>query len=57
MHVLAGTGVLIGAAFASNYWRKPKFGWRRTIDMMIWVQILLWSHLFYSWWSPARWHI
>ena len=50
---LAGTGVLIGAAIAANYWAYPAFGWRRTIDMA-WVQLLLWPHLYYAWWSPVR---
>lgn len=31
----------------------PLTGLRRTIDMT-WVQILLWPHLFYAWWSPVR---
>lgn len=50
---LAGTCVLIGAAIAANYWARPTFGWRRTIDMA-WVQILLWPHMYYAWWSPVR---
>lgn len=50
---LSGVGVLIGAAFAANYWKRPTFGWRRTLDMA-WVQLLLWPHLYYGWWSPAR---
>ena len=50
---LAGTGVLIGSAIAATYWSNPTFGMRRTIDMT-WVQILLWPHLFYAWWSPVR---
>jgi hypothetical protein len=50
---LGGVGVLIGAVFAANYWKRPTFGWRRTLDM-IWVQILLWPHLYYGWWSTAR---
>lgn len=49
---LAGTGVLIGSAIAATYWSNPTFGLRRTIDMT-WVQILLWPHLFYAWWSPV----
>ena len=50
---LAGSGVLVGAMIAYSYWARPTFGWRRTIDMT-WVQILLWPHLYYAWWSPVR---
>lgn len=50
---VAGSGVLVGAMIAATYWARPTFGWRRTIDMA-WVQILLWPHLYYAWWSPVR---
>jgi hypothetical protein len=50
---IAGVGVLIGSAIAANYWRNPTFGWRRNIDI-VWVQILLWPHLYYAWWSPVK---
>lgn len=46
-----GTGVLIGSALAQNYWRYPIYGWRRTLDIA-WVQLLIWSHLWYVWPMP-----
>lgn len=48
-----GTGVLIGSVIAYSYWARPCFGWRRTLDM-IWIQVLLWPHLYYGWYSPVR---
>lgn len=43
-HLWLGSGVIVGAALARNYWRNPVYGWRRRLDMA-WVQVLIWSHL------------
>jgi hypothetical protein len=41
-----GAGVCVGSYFAQNYWRDPQYGWRRNVDMA-WLQVLIWSHLWY----------
>jgi len=41
-----GAGVCIGSYLAQNYWRDPQYDWRRVIDMA-WLQVLIWSHLWY----------
>ena len=48
-----GTGVCIGSVFAQLYWADPVYGWRRTLDMA-WVQLLIWSHLWAVWGTPAH---
>ncbi len=50
---ILGSGVLIGSVIAYCYWARPTFGWRRTLDMT-WIQILLWPHLYYGWYSTER---
>lgn len=50
--ILGGTSVIIGAGMAANYWAHPTYDWRRTMDI-VWVQLVLWSHLYYAWWSSA----
>jgi len=48
-----GISVCIGSLFAMNYWRNPVYGWRRSLDMM-WVQYLIWLHLYYVLKSPVK---
>jgi hypothetical protein len=43
----------IGACFSINYWIKPIYGLRRTMDM-IWVQVIVFLHAYYVWNSPIR---
>jgi hypothetical protein len=41
-----GAGVCVGSYLAQNYWRDPQYDWRRIVDMA-WIQLLIWSHLWY----------
>jgi len=45
---ILGLLVWIGSCFAINYWKKPIYGIRRTMDML-WVQILIFLHAYYVW--------
>ena len=46
-----GSGVFIGSFLAQNHWNNPSSGWKRNIDM-VWVQLLIWSHLYYVLQTP-----
>jgi hypothetical protein len=46
-----GLGVCVGSFLAQNYWRDPQYDWRRLVDMA-WLQVLIWSHLWYVCQSP-----
>ena len=48
-----GTIVYIAASLGVNYWRKPVYGWRRTLDMT-WLQIGILIHCYYAWFTRIR---
>jgi hypothetical protein len=50
----SGISICIGSVLAQVYWSDPTFSLRRTIDMS-WLQVLIWSHLWLAWSSPAWW--
>jgi hypothetical protein len=50
---ILGLLVWIGSIFAINYWKNPVYGWRRKIDML-WVQMLIYLHIYYVWNSQVR---
>ena len=50
-YIWLGTGTMIGAMFARNYWIDPRYSWRRTVDIS-WVQLLIWTHLWAAFSSP-----
>jgi hypothetical protein len=50
---ILGLLVWIGSIFAINYWKNPVYGWRRNIDML-WVQMLIYLHIYYVWNSQVR---
>lgn len=47
-----GSSVCIGSIFAHLYWSHPTYSWRRTLDIL-WVQLLIWSHLWFAIGSPV----
>lgn len=47
-----GLGVCVGSIIAQMYWSHPTYSWRRTLDI-IWIQILIWSHLLVAFNSPV----
>ena len=50
---ILGSCVCIGSLLAQNYWRNPTYGFRRNIDI-IWIQFLIWLHLWYIWNTHIR---
>jgi hypothetical protein len=48
-----GTGVCIGSFLAQTYWSDPKYDWIRILDIS-WIQVLIWTHLWWVWASPVR---
>lgn len=51
-HTWLGLGTIIGSVLAQLYWTHPSFSWRRILDMT-WVQVLIWSHLWFAVGSPV----
>jgi hypothetical protein len=44
-----GIGVCIGSFISQMYWSNPRlFSWRRILDI-VWVQLLIWTHLAAAW--------
>ena len=50
---ILGILVWICYIFSINYWKNPIYGWRRTIDIL-WVQMLIYLHIYYVWKSQVR---
>lgn len=48
-----GISTCVGSLIAMNYWKNPIYGLRRNIDMAS-VQLLIWLHVYYAFYSPIK---
>jgi hypothetical protein len=51
-HTWLGLTTIIGSLFGQFYWQNPTISLRRILDMA-WVQLAIWSHLWFAVGSPV----